>query len=247
MSVGEGRRRRRKKSSDSGMELSRLQRCGLLLLILPLLWLMYLAWLQMSSALFDYQSQRWLDYFSQQRAEKKAYILPLDDYKAALGGAEKALLTQPLKAEYMRHLAMIHDWYVLSGDKSAAEYGEAKKMALIYFRAAAEARPLWPAGWFDLALAKARQQERDAEFNAALIKALELGPWDESVQTGAADLSFILYSRVKLQVKMAMQLNWRRMAQHQPGVLLRLAATYKALDKVCPFYGEPQPRACIKK
>ena len=238
------RRRRRSSPVIEVKHLTRLQRWVLLMLTVPIMWLMVLAWQQMSSALYDYQTQQWLKHWSAASGQRQAYLLENKDYHSALKGAKKALAKQPRKAEYMRNLATVYDWYLLKGDRDKPEYAEAKKQALVYFRAAAQARPLWPMGWFDLALAKARQQQLDDEFEAAILKALLIGPWEEQVQEGVAYLGFILYAYVSFDVQFAMQENMQRMVKHQPWVLLKLAKEAGQLDMACAYFTAPLPRQC---
>ena len=236
---------RRRKKIEPGLVLSQLQRKFLLLLILPLLYLMFVAWQQATSALFDYQSQRWLEYWLEQSQSRKIFIIQNSDYQVALNGAHKALAKQPRKAEYMERLGSIYDWYVMSGRRDKPEYEEALSQSLNYFRAATQARPFWPESWFNLALAKARQRQLDEEFDRAFLRALELGPWEERLQLRAAGLGLLLYDWVSPIVKQAAQDNWQRMARHQPGVFLGLIREKNAWQRLCEYYVE-QPRQCVK-
>ncbi len=242
---------RRRRSSTKGRQhggvsLSLWQRRCLLLLILPLLWLMYVSWQHMSAALYDYQTQRWLTFWAEETQANSAYMLKLDDYHIALASAKKAVAKQPQKGGYLTRLAAVYDWYVMRGLKNEPEYQQAQEQSLMYFRLATKARPLWPEAWFDLAVAKARQAQFDGEFTAVFMHALILGPWEERLQTRVAELSFVLFDVVGIAVQSSMQDNWRRMAQHQPSVLLSMAKKSQALPRVCPYFSSPIPRACVQ-
>lgn len=50
------------------------------------------------------------------------------------------------------------------------------------YRGALAARPRWPYGWANLLSVKDKLGEVDSEFNRALEKAVELGPWEPRVQ-----------------------------------------------------------------
>ena len=101
--------------------------------------------------------------------------------------------------------------------------------------------PNWPEAWFDLAEAKARQRQLDAEFDQALLQALQLGPWEMQLQKRVADLSLLLYEWLSPKAQQVVKDNWLRMAQSQPHVLLALAHEYQALGRICSYFLNPKP------
>lgn len=234
-------------SHSSRWRLTRHQRYFSLVLLLPSAWLMVQGFLFISAALQDYQTQQWFDYWQEQTKKHPDYQIKEADYQLVMQGAKAALARQPLQADYLRHAAAAADWYVLRGERGSPSYAGAREEALAYFRQLTQLQPFWPENWFNLAVVKARQQQLDAEFNQAFIRALELGPWEKRLQKRAAELSFLLYDYVDGRVQGAMLVNWQRMAGFQPGELLKLAKQQQALNRVCPLFPEPMPKACISQ
>jgi len=86
-------------------------------------------------------------------------------------------------------LGRLYDYRSTKMSKSRKEqllYGE---RAIAYYKLVTQKRPVWPYGWMNLALAKARLGHLDDEFKLALYKLLKTGPWEQITLPAIMQLS----------------------------------------------------------
>ena len=72
----------------------------------------------------------------------------------------------------------------------------ARRLAADYYRLAIKRRPTWPYTWADLALMKYRLGELDEEYSHALHTAIQMGPWEPSVQYMVGFLGFQTWDKL---------------------------------------------------
>ncbi len=136
----------------------------------------------------------------------------------------------------------LYEWGALIGQ--ARE--ERSDQALRYYRASLSRRPTWPYAWAELAAAKARFGQIDAEFQRAFARALETGPWEPEVQLNIARAGFLAFRQLNRANRAALARTIQRMSSRQLPELVRIARESGSLWIVCALRGD-QPivqRAC---
>ncbi|MFQ5661084.1 MAG: tetratricopeptide repeat protein [Gammaproteobacteria bacterium] len=119
-----------------------------------------------------------------------------EDWNRLRGKLSKALKLDPGNPD-------IHQWLGLAIEGPYARFGpglieavSVRQRAADHYRESIRLRPVWPYAWVDLALAKYRLGEIDAEFYRALHTSIELGPWEPGVQKVVADIGMHLWDNL---------------------------------------------------
>jgi hypothetical protein len=101
---------------------------------------------------------------------------------------EKTLWLHP---DYSGYLELAEFFYQTASDQPAALMNELgwhdnRENALNFNRRALLARPSWPYFWDELIKNKVNLKQFDSELTGAMKRAINLGPWEESVQYDVA-------------------------------------------------------------
>lgn len=116
------------------------------------------------------------------------------------------------------------------------------------WREAARMRPGSPYAWASIALLKLRLGETDAEFQGALERAAQFGPWEPAVQIAIADAGLAAWRRLAPAAKALVIADLERALLRQAPEIRRLAAAHGTLPLVCTNAALP-PRLgalCVK-
>lgn len=154
-----------------------------------------------------------------------------------------ALGWTPEDPRLLQQAGRLYEWGALIAPRAESRGAQ----ALQYYRDSLARRPAWPYAWADLAVAKARFGQIDAEFQQAFARALETGPWEPEVQLNIARAGFLAFKRLSRANRAALARTIQRMSSRQLPELVRIAEESDSLWIVCTLRGD-QPvvqRACL--
>jgi len=102
-----------------------------------------------------------------------------------------------------------------------------------HFRQALEVRPLWPYGWVNLLAVKDKLGEMDREFNSALRKSAELGPWESRVQLQVVESGLRFWGELGTAERGVVQQKVLDAFKVQPHEIFVIIKDYGRPDLVC--------------
>ena len=189
-----------------------------------------LAMQMMSAGIATYQVESFLDDWVSKRQP------PSDKaWNIAHQAAARAVDNFPVaNGNYYDHLGRIYQWHAVfesHGDIAAQPSG---LKAMEAYRHSADARPLWPYTWVQIAFIKLRMLDFDEEFDHALSKATSLGPWRPRVNTAIAEIGFQAWQDLTLSQRRLVIESWRRAASiGQGNPLMDIADQFGLATKAC--------------
>lgn len=107
------------------------------------------------------------------------------------------------------------------------------ELAAANFRRALLARPLWPYSWVNLLAAKDKLGQADAEFNRALKKSADLGPWEPRVQLQVIQSGLRFWGRLGSIERAVVQKKVLDAFKVQPRSTFELVKDYGRSDMIC--------------
>ena len=126
------------------------------------------------------------------------------------------------------------------------ERRELLESAADHFRQSLAVRPLWPYGWVNLLAAKDKLGQVDMEFNHALRRSAETGPWEPWVQLQFIDSGLRHWGRlgraeqalVRQQVSSALKVRPRQVFAviknyGRPDLICGNESGYKQISRWC--------------
>jgi len=164
------------------------------LLVLPLL---YLSFTTLMAGITGRQAQMFLDDWGQKSNDpsEKAWQFAVD-------AAARSLEWKPGSgAAHADRLGRILEWYRVNQPFGDADAEPARRKAVEAYRQSVEARPLWPYTRIQLAYAKLRLLEFDAEFHQQLAEARRLAPWRVRIHGPLAEIGMIAWPQLSEQEK----------------------------------------------
>ncbi len=121
---------------------------------------------------------------------QKSNKLPSEEkLNAELSKIRTAIEWQQNRAEYRDIEALLLYYQALHHFKANDPSGfqQSTIEAIESYRQATVKRPNWPYSWSNLALMKSAINQFDQEYEQSLIKAVELGPWENAVNLSVAE------------------------------------------------------------
>src|SRR5438552_13743203 len=116
-------------------------------------------------------------------------VLTRDEWQALYGSLTRALTLGPGDPDNLSELGRLHRILLEADDLDAGEISRDGDAAAGYYRAALALRPTWPWDWGNLALVKYQQyQDTSGVYQDALVRAVEFGPREPSLQDRVAEL-----------------------------------------------------------
>src|SRR4029077_3940294 len=105
------------------------------------------------------------------------------------GSLMQALALAPGDPDNLSELARLHRILLEADDLDAGDISRYGDAGARYYQAALAQRPTWPWDWGNLALVKYQQyQDTSAVYQDALVRAVEFGPREPSLQDRVAEL-----------------------------------------------------------
>ncbi|MCY1524480.1 hypothetical protein D9M68_594130 [compost metagenome] len=110
-------------------------------------------------------------------------------WEVAHNAAQRAIRLYPVAdGDRLDRLGRIHSWKQFRQPYADPAAQHSRRAALDAYRAATVARPTWPYTWARLAHSKLYLQEFDDEFDQAMVRAFQLGPWRIGVNRELAEI-----------------------------------------------------------
>lgn len=123
--------------------------------------------------------------------EKSDTEPPTQAWEIAHAAAQRAVAFYPVaNGDYLDRLGRVHAWRYFRHPVTDVQAQRSRQAALHAYQAAVVARPTWPYTWARLAHAKLSLQQFDSEFDEALDRAFELGPWRIGVNRERVNIGF---------------------------------------------------------
>jgi len=130
-------------------------------------------------------------------------------------------------------------WRAIHFAEPGPERGEGLAEAAREFRRALAQRPAWPYFWANLALAKAEAGLFDEEFDRAVRRVYETGPWEPQLQLMMIRLGFVEGSRVGPESRALMDRLMVNAVQTQPLQVMALADSPSQMAQICEVIDNP--------
>jgi hypothetical protein len=116
-------------------------------------------------------------------------VLTREEWQALYGSLIRALALAPGDPDNLSELGRLHRILLEADDLDVGEITHDGDTGASYYQAALALRPTWPWDWGNLALVKYQQyQETSAVYQDALVRAVEFGPRESSLQYRVAEL-----------------------------------------------------------
>ncbi len=143
------------------------------------------AWGLVRSEVWRSQTENFLDYWTSQTKKDSNYVLDKKDWDTTLEGADEALKSMPNSPDLLVMRAKVLDRGVPYGWSDSEN---SSPMELNAWQQAIIQRPAWPYSWSDYAIARSQRSLIDSSFKNALIRADQVGPWEQRVMENATTL-----------------------------------------------------------
>lgn len=141
----------------------------------------------------------------------------------------------PANADHLLALAHLYEWRARSEFAASQAAARDAALAIGYARQAVQHRPASGAAWAQLADMKVLTGEFDTEVLRAMRNAMELAPWDKSVQKRMAAVTLQHAGHLPLELQAALDENLLRTARAQSSVVIALAVRFNAEERVRPL------------
>ena len=137
-------------------------------------------------------------------------------WEIAAVAAKRSVEFYPVTAGgYYDKLGRVYEWRHQSAYPGSAEALDSRQRALAAYRQAVAVRPRWPYTWARIAAVKMKLLQFDEEFDTALRKARELGPWRSRVNYVVAEVGITA---------------WRELTPHQRQLIRQALGNLAATD-----------------
>lgn len=182
--------------------------------------------------LYAYSPRQHLEYW-----QKSAKTPPQDKLAAELASIRTAIEWQKNRAEYRDIEALLLYYQALHHYQtgSPADFRETTLEAIEGYRKATQERPNWPYSWASLALMKASVRQFDTEFEDAIIKAVKLGPWENSVNISVAEAGLLGWTSLAPSTQNAVIENIERGLKRNTPALKKSLKAINKLGMACIY------------
>ena len=159
------------------------------LLVLPAIAILALAintaWNLIQSEIWRYQTEDFLAFWQAEIKDDRNYTINQKDFDVTVNGIDKALANAPFASE----LRVLKARVLAQGFQHGLTLvNTVEPVDLTAWKEAILARPAWPYSWSGYASARSQHSLIDQQFEAALVRADELGPWEQQVMENATVL-----------------------------------------------------------
>lgn len=159
-----------------------------------------------------------------------ADVAVFDETKIHINAALKRFPNNPDYLDFAGRLKILQVGQV---GVMGAERRELLESAAGDFRQALTVRPLWPYSWVNLLSVKDKLGQVDGEFNMALTRCAELGPWEPRVQLQVVDSGLRYWSRLGGAERQLVQQKVLDALKVQPRNVFAIVKDYGRADLVC--------------
>lgn len=151
------------------------------------------------AGLARYQADAFIEAWEQRGLE------PLTQaWDIAHAAAQRAVAFYPVASgDYLDRLGRVHAWRYFRHPVTDLRAQRSRQAALHAYRASVTARPTWPYTWARLAHTKLLLQQFDSEFDEALSRAFQLGPWRIGVNRELVSVGFSAWQKLSETQRLA--------------------------------------------
>ena len=199
------------------------RRRGLLVLpvVLVLCLAIYQAFTLLRSEVGRYQTELFLDHWQQETTDSNSFVVDASELDIVINGVENAIRQMPENPALYVLKARVLERGRLSGiDTENNSELEAWQKAIAL-------RPAWPYSWSDYAQARSQYSLIDSEFEAALLRASELGPWEPRVLENSALFSFHYRGWLSDELQAELDNSYQKLVKAYPHSARRIAKQYQ--------------------
>ncbi len=143
------------------------------------------AWNLVQSEVWRSQTEDFLDHWVTEAKEDAGFTVDKEQWLLTLAGADNALDNMSGSPELQMMRAKVLDWGV-KNNWATSETGQ--QMELDAWQQAILQRPAWPYSWSSYAQARSQRSLIDPLFEQALVRADQLGPWEQTLMENATIL-----------------------------------------------------------
>ncbi|WP_422460858.1 MULTISPECIES: hypothetical protein [unclassified Endozoicomonas] len=201
--------------------LSRPRGVLMLPIALGLCLVIYQALTLLRSEVGRYQTELFLDHWQQETEASNSFVVEASELDIAINGVESAIRQMPDNPALYVLKARVLERGRLSGidieNNSELEIWQ-KAIAL---------RPAWPYSWSDYAHARSQYSLIDSEFEAALLRASQLGPWESRVLENGALFSFHYRGWLSDQLQAELDNSYQKLVKIYPHTAQRIVRQYQ--------------------
>ncbi|WP_145928250.1 hypothetical protein [Pseudomonas sp. TCU-HL1] len=220
------------------------QKVSALLVLLLALALLFAGARMALAGIASYQAEAFLAVW-----EKAANQPDARAWQIAHNAAQRAISLYPVaNGDYLDRLGRIHSWQQFRQPYADPSAESSRRAALDAYRAAVDARPTWPYTWARQAHTKLYLQEFDGEFDLALARAFQLGPWRNGINRELAEIGLSAWPHLDQSQRLATLESVRRSVANGPAEAQHLykIAQHTGLTQVLCDSLEPALRSARK-
>lgn len=204
----------------------------LISVILLLLWSAYLCFRWALADVLAEQVWHQLD-----KSQTAGHELDAAQWRQARSWLEDALELHP---NYSGNLELAELFFFTAANQPAELHDELSwhdnyEQALNYTRQALMIKPTWPFLWNELVLIKVSLQQFDSELTGAIERAVNLGPWEKSVQYDIAFTGLDYWDNLEIAAHqwITMAMDKTLIMQKNPKLLLDDVFAHPNIGKLC--------------
>ena len=172
---------------------------------------------------------------TEQMYQARAYTpVGIDEAVARL---DKALARFPNNPDFLDLSGHLKELKASQPGTAGAERGELLESAASDYRKALAARPLWPYSWANLLSVKDKLGQVDPEFNKAMNRAAETGPWEPRVQLQVVRSGIRHWDQLRGSERKLVQGKVRDALKVQPREVFKIVRDYGRPDLICETSG----------
>lgn len=157
-----------------------------------------------------------------------------EELEKALVEARTALDWEPRNSDHHDLLAQLLIYKSLLHRADDSFY-EITDEALLLYKRSLELRPRWPYAWARFALVKAYRGEYDAEFNNAVERAVQYGPWDPGIHVTLTEAGVYNWRKLSIPTRKLIAANIHRGLTFEFPAVESIVVKYKAKLLVCGY------------
>lgn len=180
--------------------------------------------------------------------EDNGRLSNLAEWHAARDRLRFAVRLTPLNADYAADLGRLMEWAAWRHGPDDERGIQFRRAAVVQYSKVALRRPSWGYGWAHLAESRLLGEGADAGFRHALLKAIELAPWEPQVQRKVAWLGMAAWGELPPDLRDLVRHNVSRAVSldvHRDEII-RLAFQYEWLDQLRPMLKNERQRAAYE-
>jgi hypothetical protein len=165
-------------------------------------------------------------------------VLTTDEWQALDGSLIRALALAPGDPENLSELGRLHRILLEADDLDAREISRYGDAGAGYYKAALAVRPTWPWDWGNLALVKYQQyQDASGVYQDALVRAVEFGPREPSLQDRVAVLGINSWQTLNPAATVAVLTAANRALERDPQSLSEISDAKERWRPLCTRAG----------